>query len=58
MSCSCLGTELSLLFFSCSVQFIQLIYLKKESEKKGGWEIYLLSVFYISPCALMLLPEG
>lgn len=48
MSCSCLGTELSLLFFSCSVQFIQLIYLKKESEKKGGWKICLLSVFYIS----------
>lgn len=58
MSCSCLGTELGLLFFSSSVQFIQLVYLKKEKgKKKRGWEICLLSVFYISLCALMLLPK-
>lgn len=35
MSCSCLGTELGSLLFSCSVQFIQFIYLEKGKKKEG-----------------------
>lgn len=51
MSSSCLGTEFGLLFFSCSVQFIQLVYLKKEKgKKKGMGNLFSLCVLHQSMC--------